>query len=46
MTSDRYTPFGIWLEISMQVLASAQTCSLVSWVIGQRLLAKRVMLLT
>src|SRR5262245_60214110 len=46
MTSERYTPFGICLEISMQVLASAQTCSLVSWVIGQRLLAKCVMLLT
>jgi len=30
----------------MQVLANAQICSLVSWVIGQRSLAKCVMLLS
>src|SRR5262245_6126538 len=28
MTSERYTPFGMGLEISRQVLASAQTCNL------------------
>jgi hypothetical protein len=40
ITRERYTPFGICLGDSMQVLANAQTCSLVSWVIGQRSLAK------
>jgi len=46
ITRERYTPFGICLGNSVQVLANAQTCSLVSWVIGQRSLAKCVMLLT
>jgi len=30
----------------MQILANAQTCNLVRWVAGQRLLAKCAMLLT
>jgi hypothetical protein len=33
ITRERYTPFGICLDTSMQVLANAQICSLVSWVI-------------
>jgi hypothetical protein len=46
ITRERYTPFGICLDTSMQVLANAQICSLVSWVIGQRSLAKCAMLLS
>src|SRR5262245_58508028 len=48
MTSERYTPFGIFfsIDIPRQALAKAKICNLVSRVTGQRSLATCVTLFT